>query len=384
MSTSRGEVSILGDALFWDADGLPASPWTARIPFLAWLVENLQPRSVVELGTGRGDSFRPLCLAVGRFAAGGKVLGVDDRSGGSPVVTGMVPSDGVRLQEFCETRCPDTASVISVGVDEASKTQEVESIDLLHVTSEALDTSADLTKWLPKIRPGGVILLSGSIGDEPSDTPANLWSRAFEGLPSASLDLLGPIGLAQVPAQGRAAIIEFLSSKQPQLGGLFHALGERDQFRHLLNGRPTTPKGITNYIDRLLEDHLREVQRSQAIHKLEAEMAEERLAASADRTAQQAQKINELERENNLLLAKLARYASVHARQLDDSQAEFTRQMGQLQRVCEVDTGNLRGHVDYLQAELTAIRATSSWRITRPLRAVRRALLRVKSVGVSR
>jgi hypothetical protein len=288
-------------------------------------------------------------------------------------------SDYLRLLNFCNDKFPESASLMDLEPGHALDLFDEMSIDVLHVTARALNnggTRLDLTPWVQKMRHGGVILVSES-GQEFGDDAAKAWLQMSEGLPSATLALAGPIGLIQIPLEGRAPVVDLLRSEKQPAASLFRVMGERLEFRQSLGSEHTTAKGIRKYVDRMLEDHLREVQRSEAIHKLEVERLETLLESSMARLSEQSSKIAGLQREGNLLLAELAHYSTINERKLADAQ----RQGEELARRYQVDIANLQAHLEDRRAEVEAMRATRSWRITGPLRAARRAWSQVKALG---
>lgn len=378
MPAQRRGVALLTDSLFWDPEGLPASSWTARIPFLGWLVSAIRPQNAVELGVGTGVSFRPLCIAMSRFSAGGRCVGIDTWKDTAPSPA-RPPSDLARLREFCDARFPQSVTLLDADWDRALGSFDDESIDLLHATAKVFDESIsqlDLTHWVPKMRPGGVIVLSGS-GQEFGDVTLKAWRRVSEGLPSATFVVAGPIGVVQLPCEERSPIVDALRSDRELITSVFRTLGERLEFRYLFGSEPITANGIRKHVERLLDDHLQEVQRSQAVHKLELERYEALLGSSMTRLSEQGSKIASLEREENLLLAKLAHFSTVNERKLADAR----REIEQLTREYQHTVVSLHAHLEDRRAEVEAMLATRSWKITKPLRVAVRVWSRVRALG---
>src|SRR3954471_10328111 len=60
--------------------GLPSS-WWGHVPFAHWLVHELKPNLVVELGTQHGISFSAFCNPVKRYGYPTRCYGVDTWKG---------------------------------------------------------------------------------------------------------------------------------------------------------------------------------------------------------------------------------------------------------------------------------------------------------------
>ncbi|MGJ3244437.1 MAG: glycosyltransferase [Opitutales bacterium] len=135
--------------------------WTGHLPFADALVRALRPRRVVELGTHYGESLFGLFEAVEATGAGGEVHAVDTWTGEDHA--GIYGEDVyASVLEYKKTH--DKRGKLKLHrktFDEAAAQFPKESIDLLHLdglhTYEAV--CHDLAVWLPKIRPGGFLLL---------------------------------------------------------------------------------------------------------------------------------------------------------------------------------------------------------------------------------
>ncbi len=72
----------LDEELTWEPLSLaPPSPWTGHLPFAFWLVKALRPRSLVELGTHSGNSYFAFCQAIAAFAPAARAFAVDSWAG---------------------------------------------------------------------------------------------------------------------------------------------------------------------------------------------------------------------------------------------------------------------------------------------------------------
>ncbi len=133
--------------------------WTNHLHFAYDLVAVLQPRVLVELGVDRGESYFAFCQSVTENETGTRCFGVDtwrgdQHAGGYDETTfGQVSGHNRANYEAFSTLIRDS-------FDTAGEQFEPESIDILHIDGLHTETAVrhDFDSWLPKVRPGGVIL----------------------------------------------------------------------------------------------------------------------------------------------------------------------------------------------------------------------------------
>lgn len=136
------------------------APWEGHILFADMLVRSVRPRRLVELGTHTGVSFFAFCEAVRQAWLPTRCIAVDTWKGdeqagfyGEEVYAGVA--------EQAEKHYPLIATLMRMPFDDALPCMEDASIDILHIdglhTYEAV--RHDFDAWLPKVRPGGIVLL---------------------------------------------------------------------------------------------------------------------------------------------------------------------------------------------------------------------------------
>lgn len=134
-------------------------PWIGHIPFAFWLVDVMQPRRFVELGTHSGNSFCAFLQAAAAVALTGEFRAVDHWMGDDHAgeYGENVYCD---LSRYVETRYGNTSALLRMNFDDAVEHFEDASIDLLHIdglhTYEAV--RHDFETWLPKMSGRGVVL----------------------------------------------------------------------------------------------------------------------------------------------------------------------------------------------------------------------------------
>jgi hypothetical protein len=134
--------------------------WTSHLHFAYDLVAVLKPRVLVELGVDRGESYFAFCQSASENKTGTRCFGVDtwrgdQHAGGYDETTfGQVSGHNRANYETFST-------LIRASFDGACEQFEPQSIDLLHIDGLHTEAAArhDVETWLPKVRPGGAILL---------------------------------------------------------------------------------------------------------------------------------------------------------------------------------------------------------------------------------
>ncbi len=135
-------------------------PWAGHLPFACDLIAGLRPEVIVELGVFYGDSYFGFCQTVAETNLPCTCYGVDSWRGDTPA-------------SFYESSVYDAVSrhndryyrafsyLMRTSFDEAIKQFSESSIGLLHMDgSHSYETAQhDFENWLPKVKPGGVVLL---------------------------------------------------------------------------------------------------------------------------------------------------------------------------------------------------------------------------------
>lgn len=143
-----------------------ALDWWGHVPFAATIVQAIKPRKIVELGVYLGDSLAALSQAVDYLNLDTEIIGIDTWTHMNDL--GQQDEENTRLTiEFFAKRFPKT-KLDRRDFNEAVLDTPDASIDLLHIdgdhTREAVRN--DYTKWLPKLRENGIVLLHDiAIGD---------------------------------------------------------------------------------------------------------------------------------------------------------------------------------------------------------------------------
>ena len=134
--------------------------WTDNLYFAYDVVATLKPRLLVELGADRGESYFAFCQSAAENATGTRCFAVDTWQGDAQAGG----YDETTFREVSDHNAAHYAAfsmLLRRSFDDALDRFASESIELLHL--DGLHTEAavrqDLQAWLPKLKPGGILLM---------------------------------------------------------------------------------------------------------------------------------------------------------------------------------------------------------------------------------
>ena len=134
--------------------------WSGHLPFARDLILAVRPSLLVELGTHWGESYFGFCQAIAENNIPCVTYAVDTWTGEqqSGFYDESVYND---VASYNEANYKDFSYLLKSLFDNALPQFADESIDILHIdglhTFEAV--SHDFYSWLPKVKPGGIVLL---------------------------------------------------------------------------------------------------------------------------------------------------------------------------------------------------------------------------------
>ncbi|MGA8028531.1 MAG: class I SAM-dependent methyltransferase [Bryobacteraceae bacterium] len=134
--------------------------WSGHLAFADDLISALRPRLIVELGTHYGESYFGFCQSIAENGLDCLSYAVDHWLGEQQA--GFYGEEVFQeVEQYNDAHYRAFSYLLRTTFDEAVKQFADESIDMLHIdglhTYEAC--KHDFETWLPKIKPGGIILL---------------------------------------------------------------------------------------------------------------------------------------------------------------------------------------------------------------------------------
>lgn len=200
------------------------SSWHIHIPFAFYLVQQLKPRTLVELGVHKGDSYCTWCQAVDELDLTTLCYGVDTWIGDKHA--GLYSEDVFNeFRQYHEEHYGSFSKLVRSTFDEALGNFSDGSIDLLHIDGSHgyTDVRNDFSRWLPKMSNRGIILLHDIFVKESDFGVWRFWEESKNVYPNFEL-----------PHQYGLGIISVNKQVPEELDHIFNARGiERGNFSRL-------------------------------------------------------------------------------------------------------------------------------------------------------
>lgn len=342
------EQILLNDSVLLPPNRLSEpDSWVGHIPFALWLVEQTAPGVLVELGTHTGNSYFSFCQAVLANRLVTRCYAVDTWQGdeqagyyGEEIYQSVLQYNDRHYHGF--------SRLLRMTFDEALSHFSPGSIDLLHIdglhTYEAV--RHDFETWRPKLSARGVVLFHDTNVREGNFGVWRLWEELSAKYPHVHLSHSHGLGVLFVggdqPEGVRALLGEWsYPAGQVRIRRLFERLGSGVRLELHNTGLRQTVTELTQTVENLAA-------------------AEKNLTRTVADLAV---------REEDLIRT----VADLAAREEDLTRgvADLTQAVAEREeRIAELDRGVAARdqHLACLTTERAAIFASTSWRVTRPLR----------------
>jgi len=403
----------IASAILLPADHLHAeSAWNQHIPFAFWLVQAHRPSVFVELGTFLGTSYFSFCQAVAALRLPTRCFAVDTWSGESH--TGLYDESVFTHVNACnELKYAGFSRLVRSSFDEALPHFLDGSIDLLHI--DGLHTYGacrhDFESWLPKLSRRAIVLFHDTNVRERDFGVHRLWAELAERYPHFEFVHEHGLGVLGVGAALDAPVRELFAAADDgaltaEIRKAFWRLASvvRAQIDLQASGRERAR--LETRLSAMIREHEAEIsgltaeqvrlrlaleeKQHQAVQltaqcaALCSEKAElgTALAAAGGEKAVLGTALTAARNRNARLEAALATAFSEKA-ELDTALASARTEkaeVGAALTAARSEKAELRTRAERAEAasaaarkELEAIRRSTGWRITRPLRQINSA-----------
>jgi O-antigen biosynthesis protein len=339
---------------FRPAAFLSGSPgrWASHLPFAADLVAALRPQVLVELGVGYGDSYFGFCQAVAEAGVACTCYGVDLFE--DAAVCEAVSRHSDRFYR-------SFSHLLRIGFEEALDQFSNESIGLLHLNAfRAYDEARrGFDKWLPKMRPGGVILLHGISVRSGDHEVWRLWEELSRDFPAFAFR--GGDGLGVLRKNGASVdspcLDELFSSSaenQERIRRYYALCAERIELEHAAGVARGVPVEATQASEQRVAQAEEQIDLQNKAQLASAKEQERTQAVHRAVTQQLAIAKGNVEE----LTAEIERLTTEQAQ----SQAELLEARKANSRISAV--------VEQERVLRTMMENSLPWRLTKPLRAL--------------
>ena len=318
---------------------LDRSAWLDHIPFAFWLIATLKPKRVVELGTHRGVSYFAMCQAIKYFNIQADAFAVDTWKGDEHA--GFYDEDVYKkVNAHNGQQYASFSRLVRSDFNEAVTYFEDQSIDLLHIdglhTYEAVKN--DFETWLPKLSKNAIVIFHDINVRERGFGVFKLFGELKQKYPFFEFTHGHGLGVLKVGQNENQLLDSFLSIPDSSEDSL--------------------------YIKRLFS-HIG----SKFISDLEVESLKKENKVTRDKLKKHEEVIA---KKNNDLKVALNK-----AKESDSYKEKLDRQVGELAKLANAyskkDSELLRK-----KSELNAIKGSTSWKISYPVRAFGKLYKRLK------
>lgn len=189
------------------------SAWHGHVSFGHWIVQAVEPKMVVELGTHNGVSFASFCKSVVQSKLHTQCFAIDTWEGDAHA--GHYGEHVYQnVATFIDRRFSSFAKLMRCYFDDALSSFAAGSVDLLHIdglhTYEAV--KHDFDTWLPKLSDRGVVLFHDIAVHRGDFGVWRLWEELTCRYPNFSFEHASGLGVLAVGAAPTERVAELCAS----------------------------------------------------------------------------------------------------------------------------------------------------------------------------
>jgi hypothetical protein len=349
-----GRISDALHAVTWEIEHAPTySPRGAHIPFLFGLVTLIEPRVFVELGVQAGASFFGACQAVQRQGYGTRCVAVDNWSDDAPAGGEF---DDVR--RIISDNYEGIAGYLRGDFAEALPHFAPGSIDLLHIAGSHTDVAVrnDFTTWLDRMSDRGVVIVH-DINEFKQDFGVwRFWREVREQYPSIELGHGNGLGVLVVGENsplrlpiGGTDIVPMSPAVNHQLQVFFGGLGHLSWSQAIGSAARREREQILAKEMKALQALQREVR----VANENFDRLQVKLVGREARIVELRERVEELKQDSGVARERAERLRAEHDR-------------------LRLKVARMSQELDAARTRVNDLEASTSWRITKPLRVIRR------------
>ncbi|WP_084738868.1 MULTISPECIES: class I SAM-dependent methyltransferase [Stenotrophomonas] len=407
----------INNSMFMQPRNVPESAWVGHIPFAAWLVEEVRPGVLVELGTHRGASYLAFCQAIQECAAPTLCYAVDtwegDEHAGEYGDEVFLP-----LLDYHQRNYADFSRLMRMRFEEAVTYFDDGAVDVLHIdglhTYEAV--RGDFETWQAKLSKRAVVLFHDINVRERGFGVWKYWDEIRSQYPSFAFTHAHGLGVLLVGPEQPQALLDLcernaVNGEAVLVNRLFDQLGklitanvdigtlarEQGRLHQLLHEGEATRQGVEQEAVRLRDQ----------VNKVHADLERvtadyQNLHAHNQELLSAAGNVGTVQQLNEQLSEQLSQ-------QLAQSQERLRRELGEELTHCQdrlrqelgedlarsrdrvreqlseelassqdrlrekgVESDKLNAELRAVEGDLAQMRASLSWRLMGPFRRMRR------------
>lgn len=225
--------SLLKTASFNPESLQAPNAWVGHLPFASWIIQEVNPKIFVELGTHTGNSYFSFCQAVTLNSLKSSCYAIDTWEGDEHA--GKYSDQIYNLvNNHNQLKYSHFSRLLKMTFDEGLSNFSDQSIDLLHIdgfhTYEAV--KHDFETSLPKLAPGAVVLFHDTQVRERNFGVWKFWEELKKEYP-ANIEFthshgLGVIQLNNAESIQKIELLEWNKVDQQPLIQYFASIGDRN------------------------------------------------------------------------------------------------------------------------------------------------------------
>jgi len=386
---------------FEEPNRITSSAWIEHVPFAMFIIDLLQPKIFVELGTYLGVSYCAFCQAVKKLDLSTKCYAIDtwegDQHGG---FYGNYILDNLR--SYHDPYYSGFSQLLQSTFDNAVEYFADSSIDLLHIdglhTYDAV--KHDFITWLPKLSSQAVVMFHDINVRENDFGVWQLWEELKEKYPFFEFFHGHGLGLIAVGSEYPASLDILVKTQKDQqrIRGFFQYLGQIIHRKlEITNQKEEITQKIENLNNLIMKKDQSIIEKEQSITEITQTISE--INQAIIEKNQSIDSLNCQIVENDQLIESLESQINEKDQLIESLESQIiekdqsidslSNQVTEKEQFIETKNAQLADNaqmIETLSRELTEkhqeilfYALSRSWKITRPLRKIMKIVRGIKN-----